>query len=279
MDDNIVDERSFLVPQSASTAKQEGTTFSIIHDLAGLTRQTIPICLSFALQNAVQAICVLTAGTLGSFELGVTSYGFMFFGCTGTMIGIGGATALDTLCSQASTSSSVTANPKILGLLLQQCLLVLLGIFGLFVVPVWVVSGYIFVALGQQQDFAFATAKFLLFMLPSGVLQVVAECLKKYLQVQGESDIVGLSIAAASAVGVLANLVFVRGTRLGLWGVPCAFCIYQLLTVVALLFVIAKKPAVRKTWYGSTVGAWKGISRLVFYAITGITTVATEWWR
>src|ERR1700744_152313 len=144
MDDNIVDERSLLVPQSVSTAKEEETAFSILHDLAGLTRQTIPICLSFALQNAVQAICVLTAGTLGSFELGVTSFGFMFFSCTGTMVAIGGATALDTLCAQASPSGSVTTNPKILGFLLQQCLIVLLGTFGLLIAPIWIVSGHIF---------------------------------------------------------------------------------------------------------------------------------------
>ena len=279
MTDVVADENSLLLPQSSPSIRDGDVTFSIWRDLAGLTRQTIPICLSFALQNAVQAISVLTAGRLGSFELEVTSFGFMFFSCTGTMVAIGGATALDTLCAQAFTSHTVTGNGKVLGLLLQQCLLVLLGTFSLLIAPIWVFSARVFVFLGQQQDFAIATGRFMLFMLPSGMLQVVAECLKKYLQVQGESNIVGSSTAAASAVGVLFNFVLVRWTRMRLWGVPCAFCIYQLLTVVALLCVIAYKPAIRKTWHWPTIGALNGLSRLLSYAVTGILTIATEWWR
>ncbi|KAK5454340.1 ethionine resistance protein [Exophiala xenobiotica] len=278
MTDVVADESSLLLPQSSASIKDGDVPFSIWRDLAGLTRQTIPICLSFALQNAVQAISALTAGRLGSFELEVTSFGFMFFSCTGTMVAIGGATALDTLCAQAFASHKVTGNGKILGLLLQQCLLVLLGIFSLLIAPIWVFSDRIFVSLGQQHDFAIATGRFMLFMLPSGMLQVVAECLKKYLQVQGESSIVGSLTAATSAVGVLLNFVLVRWTRLRLWGVPCAFCIYQLLTVVALLSVIAYKPATRETWRRPTVGALKGLSRLLWYAVTGILTIATEWW-
>nr|KAK5446044.1 ethionine resistance protein [Exophiala xenobiotica] len=278
MADVVADESSLLLPQSSASIKDGDVNFSIWRDLAGLTRQTIPICLSFALQNAVQAISAVTAGRLGSFELEVTSFGFMFFSCTGTMVAIGGATALDTLCAQAFASHKVTGNGIVLGLLLQQCLLVLLGIFSFLIAPIWVFSDRIFVSLGQQQDFAIATGRFMLFMLPSGMLQVVAECLKKYLQVQGESSIVGSLTAATSAVAVVLNFVLVRWTRLRLWGVPCAFCIYQLLTVVALLCVIAYKPATRGTWHRPTVGALKGLSRLLWYAVTGILTIATEWW-
>lgn len=279
MADDSPTEHSSLLSHPSPTTKQEDIDFDVLHDLAGLARQTIPICLSFALQNAVQAISVVTAGSLGSFELEVTSFGFMFFSCTGTMVAIGGATALDTLCAQAAASHAVSNDPKILGLLLQQCLLVLLGIFGLLIAPIWLISGHIFIALGQQHDFALATARFMLFMLPSGFLQVVAECLKKFVQVQGESNVVGWSTAAASVLGVLVNFFLVRWTRLGLWGVPCAFCIYQGFTVVTLLTVIACKPAIKKTWYGSVVGVAKGASRLAFYAVTGILTIATEWWR
>ncbi|OQV01422.1 hypothetical protein CLAIMM_06786 [Cladophialophora immunda] len=279
MGEHIVDERSLLLSRTSSAAsKEEDVTFDILHDLGALIRRTIPICLSFALQNAVQAISALIAGSLGSFELGVTSFGFMFFSCTGTMTAIGGATALDTLCGQAFTSHSVADNPKILGLLLQQCLLVLLGIFSFVFAPIWVFSGHLFIALGQEPDFAFATGKFLVFMLPAGVLQIVAESLKKFLQVQGESNIVGVSTAVASCFSVLLTFVLVRHTTLQLWGVPCAFCIYQFITVVALLCIISRKPDVRKTWRGSIVGIQKGISRLAFYAVTGIFTCATEWW-
>lgn len=280
MGDRFIDEHTLLLPEDpSSTTKEDGAPFKIIDDLTGLARQMIPIFFSFALQNAVQAVCVLTAGSLGPFELGVASFGFMFFGATGTMVAIGGTTALDTLCGQAWTSHVVTENPKILGLLLQQCLLVLLAIFAFVTVPIWVFSGPLFVQLGQQPDFAYATAKFLWFMIPAGVFQIVAECLKKFVQVQGESNIVGLSTAIASIIGVLVDFVLVRMTSLKLWGVPIAFCVYQLCIAASLLLIIAIKPAIRKTWYGSIAGTWNGISRLIFYALTGILTTATEWWR
>ncbi|EXJ86319.1 hypothetical protein A1O3_03270 [Capronia epimyces CBS 606.96] len=277
--DADMDERALLLPAKNQDPErdQEGV-FSLWHDLAGLTRQSLPICLSFALQNAVQAISVLTAGSLGSFELEVASYGFMFLSCTGTMVAIGGATALDTLCGQAFSSHTMADNPQILGRLLQQCLLVLLGIYALVIAPIWVVSGHIFIALGQERGFALATGRFMLLMLPAGVLQVVSECLKKFLQVQGASNPVGWATAAASLAGVLINFALVHWTSLKLWGVPCAFGIYQLLTVVALLCVVFAMPAIRKTWHWSTTGMWHGLPRLLFYAVTGIFTIATEWW-
>lgn len=274
-----VDETAPLLAESTSGLEYKGHEFNIWTDLVQLTRQSLPICLSFALQNVVQALSVLMAGSLGSFEMKVTSYGFMFFSCTGTMIAIGGATALDTMCAQAFTSHTAANNPKILGVLLQQCLLVLLGIFGILVIPLWVFSGPIFVSLGQERDFALATGKFMLFMLPAGVLQVVAECIKKFIQVQGASSAVGWATAAASALGVLSTGMLVRWSSLNLWAITCGFCLYQMLTVLALAFLILTMPAIKSTWSSSVPKFSRELSLLLFYAITGILTIATEWWR
>ncbi|KAL6244198.1 ethionine resistance protein [Rhinocladiella similis] len=273
-----VDETAPLLAESTSGLEYKGHEFNIWTDLVQLTRQSLPICLSFALQNVVQALSVLMAGSLGSFEMKVTSYGFMFFSCTGTMIAIGGATALDTMCAQAFTSHTAANNPKILGVLLQQCLLVLLGIFGILVIPLWVFSGPIFVSLGQERDFALATGKFMLFMLPAGVLQVVAECIKKFIQVQGASSAVGWATAAASALGVLSTGMLVRWSSLNLWAITCGFCLYQMLTVLALAFLILTMPAIKSTWSSSVPKFSRELSLLLFYAITGILTIATEWW-
>ena len=279
MAENIIDERTPLISSSSNSVQHEESNLSIWDDLIDLSKKSLPICLSFALQNAVQAISVLTAGRIGSFELAVTSYGFMFYSCTGSMVAIGGATALDTLCAQASTSHTAADNPMVLGLLLQQCLLALLGIFLILIAPVWAFSGRIFTFIGQEQEFAETTGKFVLFMLPAGILQVVAECLRKFLQVQGESNIVGVATMAASTIAVIVNFILVIWTRLRLWGVPCAFAIYQFATVLILLVIIAFKPTVKKTLPPSMIPTLKGLSRLLFYAVTGITTIATEWWR
>ena len=279
MASDMVNENSPLLPQQLLPNEVIDEPFSLWRDFIGLTRQTIPICFSFALQNAVQMICVLTAGTIGPFELEVTSYGFMFYSCTGSMVAIGGATALDTLCAHASSSQQAIDNPRILGRLLQQCLTVLLGLFMLIIAPIWVFSGSMFAALGQEPVFAHATGRFIIFMLPAGALQVIAECLRKLLQVQGESNSVGAATALASVVAVILDVVLVRWTSLGLLSVPCAFAIYQIVTMLLLLGSITYKPVIRRTWCSSITGMLDGLPQMMFYAVTGIATIATEWWR
>lgn len=239
-----------------------------------------PISLSFALQNAVQAWNILLAGTLGSSELEVASYGFMFASCTGAMVAFGGATALDTLCGQAMTSvTNRDADRKKLGLYLQQTLLVLLGLFFIFIAPLWVFSGQLFQALGLQKELSMTTGTFLRSLLASGLLQVVSECSKKFLQVQGESDAVGWVTVVAACVGALVSYVTVNFSNLGLWGCSVAFTIYQFLNVVGFVSLMIREPSVRESMRFSAFGLGKGLFAVMAYAVTGTLTVATEWWR
>ncbi len=94
-------------------------------EVFALARATLPISVSFALQNVAQTFSVSSVGSPGPFEPEATAYGYMFATCTGTMVAIGGATALDTLCSQALTSGHNTNDPKFLALYLQQSLMIL----------------------------------------------------------------------------------------------------------------------------------------------------------
>jgi MATE family multidrug resistance protein len=202
----------------------------------------------------------------------------MFFSCTGTMVAIGGATALDTLCAQALDSDAALEDGQVLGLLLRQCLLVLLTLFGTLVTPVWVISGRLFEALGQERGFARETGKFMLMMLPAGMLQVLSECLKKFLQVQNGSDAVGYMTFVASVVGILSNIALVWWTSLGVWAGPVAFGLYQGVAVMLLLCWICIDSTIPKKGLIATAGVTTGLAQSLFYAITGVCTIATEWW-
>lgn len=259
--------------------KPEPSPFGYLPELSGLAVQALPIALSFGLQNAVQAFSVLMVGTLGTFELAVASYGYMFASCTGSMVAIGGATALDTLCSQAYTSSRSTNSPQILGLYLQRGLLILSGLFIVAIAPLWWFSSHLFIALGQERDFAIATGQFLQVLIPGGLLQVIAECLKKFLQVQEKGDQVGWVVAGASVVGVFMNYALLRLAHTGIWGGPAANAAYQLSTVLFLSIYIFYTPSVKEAWGGLSKGAFAGWGRFTSLAVTGILTVATEWWR
>jgi multidrug resistance protein, MATE family len=273
------DERAPLLRETfpPSTSSKPVQTW---REVCELMRSMTPISLSFALQNVVQAWNILFAGTLGSFELEVASYGFIFASCTGAMVAFGGATALDTLCGQAMTSvMNSDTDRKRLDLYLQQTLLVLLGLFLIFIAPLWVFSGQLFQVLGLQRELSATTGTFLQSLLASGLLQVVSECLKKFLQVQGGSSVVGWITAVAACLGALVSYVTVKFSNLGLWGCAVAFTIYQFLNVVGFVFIMIHRPSVRESMRFSAFGLSKGLFYVTAYAITGTLTVAVEWWR
>ncbi|KAH8649572.1 mate-domain-containing protein, partial [Ilyonectria robusta] len=245
-----------------------------------LSRATIPISASFALQNIVQAFSVVTAGSLGPSQLDIASYGFMFATCTGSMIAIGGATALDTLCGQALTSVKAQNDPTILGHHLQQSLFVLSFIFITLITPLWIISGRIFLLLGQEPGLALGVGRFLVLMLPAGYLQMVAETLKKFSQVQGDSYAVGWITGVAAAVGVLSNVLLVRLSPLAGDGTAASFFIYQFCTVLLLSVLIVHQQTKKKTIRLISNGAelFTGLFTNLGLATTGILTIATEWW-
>lgn len=267
MGDPLLDEAN--VPKAFLSGKlRHGSELKL------LSRTTFPIAVSFALTNIVQAISIYVVGRGGIFELGVASYAYMFASVTGGMIANGGATALDTLCSQAITSPGY--HHLMLGQYLQRGIIILSTLFIVFIAPLWWFSGYLFMALGQEHDFAMQTCYFLRVLLPGGLMQVVAECLKKFLQVQGHSHAVSWAITLASGIGVTANILLISVADLALLGAPLAHTIYHISTIVCLALYISTREDVRQCWGGFTEGTLRDWTRFANLAIPGIITVVTE---
>ncbi|KAF8856223.1 hypothetical protein BDZ45DRAFT_691960 [Acephala macrosclerotiorum] len=199
---SMMDERTQLLPESSSqTPFSETTTFIptislYICESLKLAAATAPISLSFAMQNVVQACSIMIAGKLGTFELGVASYGYMFAICTRSMVAVCGSTALNTLCGQAFDPRNLSRNVDVLGILLQRGILVLSLPFIRVIAPIWWFFAGIFMTLRQDEEFARDTGVFLNRMIPGGLLRV-AECLKKFLQWSFET----LAMMAASLNG------------------------------------------------------------------------------
>src|SRR4051812_48784971 len=114
-------------------------------EIRRLARNMLPISVSFGLQSIVQAFSVLTVGHLGTLELGAASFGYMFATCTGSLVAIGGTTALDTLCSQAYSESKNSGNSHLLGIYLQRGIMILIIMFLCLIAPMWWFSEPLFV--------------------------------------------------------------------------------------------------------------------------------------
>lgn len=274
-----MDENTPLLDNvSASEEQTERAALTYRSEIFKLARNTLPITLSFALQQVVQAWSVIIVGRLGTFELGVASYGYMFATCTGSLIAIGGATALDTLCSQALASVKNAEDSHMLGIYLQRGLFLLSLQFVITIAPLWWFSPYLFAALGQEAEFAKTTGLFLRILIPGGLLQIYSECLKRFLQIQGLSDAVGWMIVAASTVGILANYGLVLLLKMGVLGASCSHVIYHASTAIFLTVCAWRSSTARGGWGGFSREALSNCWEFIKLALSGILTVATEFW-
>lgn len=184
-------ERTSLLPKP--TDEEEGalveiqdesksTTKLVLREFWILFRGSVPVILAYTLQNSLQTISVLIVGRLSPEALATAAFAYMFAMATAWLIALGGTTAIDTLASVSFTGS---ANPHDLGIILQRAFIVL-GLFYIPVALIWVFAEPLFLALGQEPYIARDGAKFLMTLIPGGLGYIYFECLKKYLQAQGQ---------------------------------------------------------------------------------------------
>jgi multidrug resistance protein, MATE family len=157
-------------------------------------------------------------------------------------------------------------------------LLFLPAFFVVLIVPIWWESGSLFRHLGQNDDLSFETQVFLRALIPAGLLQVIAECLKKFLQVQNHSGPVSWCIGIGAAIGTVMNFVLVLQMELGVLGAAISHAIYFFVTIVAMVAYMASNAAAREYWGGFTWRAFQDPWRFIILAISGLLTVATEFW-
>lgn len=159
-----------------------GKSHAFIKELWILFRSSLPVILAYTLQNSLQTISVLIVGRLSPEALATAAFSYMFAMATGWLIALGGTTAVDTLASASFTGSK---NPHDLGIILQRSFVVL-GLFYIPVVILWFVSEPVFKALGQEEYLARDASRFLMVLAPGGLGYIYFECMKKFLQAQGQ---------------------------------------------------------------------------------------------
>ncbi|KAG0038680.1 hypothetical protein BGZ82_011151, partial [Podila clonocystis] len=224
------DDTSFRSDSTLMTTKE-----LTMHEFKILLKYSGPVVLTYVLQNSLQLASLISLGHLGSIELAASSLASMFAAVTCWSVSLGTATALDTLCSQSFTSH----HPHTLGLHLQRAILVLMLLF-VPIAGVWLSSEHIFSLLGQEPALAQHAALFLRGLLPGAPAFLIFECVKKYLQAQGNMHASTYVLLIASPINVVLNY------SLG-WG----------------------------GWSKDALTGWPAFLKL---AIPGVMMVCTEWW-
>ncbi|PCH39961.1 MATE efflux protein [Wolfiporia cocos MD-104 SS10] len=258
------------LPDAASASLALGPLF------ASLLADSVPVILSYVLQNSIQAVSVLVAGRLGPDELSAAAFAMML-AMVGWCVALGGTTALDTLGSQAFTGGD---RPSV-SIHLQRCL-VLLWLLFIPVACLWAYIEPVLLALGQEERLSSDVQQFLRVLIIGAPGYIGFESVKKYMQCQGimrASTYVLLIVAPAN---LALNIFFVHYTSLGLLGSPTAISITYWLCFLLLILYASLSPTHRRneTWAGlhpTTVFDMWSCAYFLKLAVPGILMVGTEW--
>ncbi|KAH9920427.1 MATE efflux family protein [Fomitopsis serialis] len=244
--------------------------------LKSLLVDSVPVTLSYVLQNSIQTVSVLIVGRLGPHELSVAAFSFML-ATIGWCVALGGTTALDTLGSQAFAGG----DPKSLSVHFQRCLVLLWLLF----IPVgflWANLEPVLLLLGQQPDLSRDVQRFMTVLILGAPGYIGFESLKKYLQCQGIMRASTVVLILVSPVNLGLNVFFVHYTSLGFLGSPVAISATFTLCFLILGTFTYFSPAHRanEAWITANVATvfdLRSCVQCLSLAIPGILMVGTEW--
>ncbi|KDR80908.1 hypothetical protein GALMADRAFT_91594 [Galerina marginata CBS 339.88] len=269
------------LPHQEGNSQEVGAVDLNFKLFRSLLWDSIPVILSYILQNSIQTTSIIIAGRLGPNELSVAAFSLMLAFVTGEYrwcVALGGTTALDTLGSQSFTGGSRKTD---LSVHFQRCVLIL----WILLIPVCVLWAYIepvLLAFGQPAPLARDVQSFLRVLIIGAPGYVGFESLKKYLQCQGIMGASTTILILLFPINVILNIFFIHYTPLGLLGSPFAVSITYWLCFI-FLGVLTTLSSVHKrngTWGGLQFfavldpGSCYDFLKL---ALPGILMVGTEW--
>lgn len=225
---DVDDETVASAFEGAVISKRIHTTTASI-ELVSLIKSSIPLVMTFLLQNSLSTVSVFSVGHLGAVELAAVSMGSMTANITGYATIQGIATALDTLCPQAFGAKKY----HMVGDYMQKCI-ALIFVIMLPVLFIWVFYGYALITLLlPDKETAKLAADYLKYLSPGIPAYILFECGKRFLQSQGVYHISTYVLLFAAPSNLVMNLVFVK--KIGYLGAPIAVAINYWLMFFGLL--------------------------------------------
>lgn len=246
-------------------------TVTVTKEINKLFKYSIPLIITFFLEQIFSLICVIFVGHLGKEELAAVSMASM----TSTIVlaifeGI--STSLDTLCPQAYGAGQY----KYVGVHTQRCSLFSLVLFipaALF----WYFSGFFLSFIIQDEEVIMLTQKFLRILIFAGPPYILFENGKRFLQAQGIFDAGTYILFITAPLNIFLNwlLVYSAPFGLGYVGAPIASVInFWMMLILLVLYVIFIDGS--ECWNEFTMEVfdhWYDLSKL---AIPGIIMLLAE---
>lgn len=279
VDDEENDEAVAAVFEQAVTSSKIHTTTATA-ELTSLVKSSVPLVMTFLLQNSLSTVSVFSVGHLGAVELAAVSMGSMTANITGYATIQGIATALDTLCPQAFGAKKY----GMVGDYMQKCV-ALLFVIMIPVLIVWLFFGYqLITLLLPDKETAKLSADYLRYISPGIPAYILFECGKRFLQAQGVYHISTYVLLFAAPSNLIMNLVFVKS--FGYLGAPIAVAInYWIMAIGLFVATVYFIDADSTPTNIHPLSCWKGLNvrkafqdwkKLIRLAVPGLIMLEAE---
>ncbi|XP_033833434.1 multidrug and toxin extrusion protein 1 isoform X2 [Periophthalmus magnuspinnatus] len=238
-----------------------------------LVKMSVPMFLSQMMLLLVNFVSTIFCGHLGRVELAAVSLAISVINVTGISIGIGLASACDTLISQTFGGG----NHFRIGVILQQAILILL----LACFPCWAIlinTEPILLGVRQEPEIARLAQMYVKIFMPALPAAFMFALQIRYLQNQGiiwPQVITGL---VANIFNALINYIVIFVLNLGLTGSAVAGCLSNFAMVGILWIYIICKGLHKATWGGWSRDCLKDWGPYLRLAIPSMVMLCVEWW-
>lgn len=244
-------------------------------DLWLLLRSSVPIIITSVLGIVNDVVTAALLGRISTIYLASLSLAKIVIMISSTSIFWGGATALDTLCSQSYTALSGDRRTQV-GVHLQRALLIFSIFLFLPISVLWLNIERILLAIGQEPEVAHNATTYLriyLFVLPA---YYGSDCLKRFLQGQGifkASTQVALVVCPLSCVFIyfLVQEYQLVGAAIGV--LICYWMIF--IGLILYVFFINGK----ECWGGFSPEAWTQWPSFLRLALPGVIIMCSGVWE
>jgi MATE family multidrug resistance protein len=267
--ENFEENHAIDVPLSLDSLLRESKRISI---------KGWPLVVSFFINNSINLSPIFSLGHLGTDYLAAIALTSMFCNITGFAVGIGMASALDTLCSQSFTGSS---DRYALGKHLQRGL-VIQAVLSIAIIILWFNTEQLLLLLGQDQRIAMLSGEMARWLAIGIFPNLVSSCIQRYLQGQGIMMASFYVMIIAAPINIFMQWAFVWSTfaKIGPIGAPLATSITNII-ICGLLVGYTAFIRGSACWGGWELKEMFDTKKLYGYlklGFPGVLMICSEWW-
>ncbi|KAJ2987093.1 hypothetical protein NUW58_g4693 [Xylaria curta] len=269
-------ESTPLLPEPSSQGIVSSARDDDWSELWLLVRYSVPLISTYLLQYSWCIIVTFISGHLSADDLAAASVGMTTMNIIGFAAFEGMATALDTLCSQAYGSGSLTG----VGLYVQR-MLILMAFAAVPIGAIWAASPWILSLFVKQHHLAVMAGTFLRVSIIGMPGYASFEALKRFLQAQGNFKAAMCILVVCAPVNALLSWLFAFKFGMGLAGAALGTALTNNLRPTLLVLYIMS-PAGRwshQCWGGFS---WSALSvskfgPMIKLSVAGSLVNLAEW--